>query len=104
MLYRDNKTAPRTVWLSSTAHAILGGAPCESPWVFPSPLTRRCLHPVTVGNISSCIKVEAELGMGTERQTAFRRLPSCQPEQRVRAERVAVVGILVTATASIAPP
>ncbi len=33
---RDSKTGPRTVWLSSTARAVLNDLPRTSPWVFPS--------------------------------------------------------------------
>ena len=45
-----NKNGLCTVWLSSTARAILDGTLHESVWVFTSPQTDRCLHPVTVGN------------------------------------------------------
>ena len=47
----DSKTGPRTVWLSSASRKILDSLPRESAWVFPSPRTGSCLHPVTVCNI-----------------------------------------------------
>ena len=57
----DSKNGPRTVWLSSAARGILDSLPRESAWVFPSPQTDSCLHPVTVGNIWSCMRAEASL-------------------------------------------
>ena len=40
LFLRDGKTGPRTVWLSSPAHAVLDGLPREGQWVFPSPQRR----------------------------------------------------------------
>ena len=35
----DSKTGPRTVWLSSAAHAVLDRVPRTASWMFPSPRT-----------------------------------------------------------------
>ena len=37
LFLRDSKTGPRTVWLSSSARALLDGLPRRGRWVFPSP-------------------------------------------------------------------
>ncbi|MCY3845115.1 MAG: site-specific integrase [Acidobacteria bacterium] len=61
LFLRDSKTGPRTVWLSSPARAILDGLPRAAAWVFPSPLTRGCLHAVTVGRSWHRVRAEADL-------------------------------------------
>ena len=58
----DSKSGPRTVWLSSAARAVLDGLPRKAAWVFPSPRTSRCIHPVTVGDTWRRLRAEAGLG------------------------------------------
>ena len=57
----DSKVGPRTVWLSSAARAILDALPRKKAWVFPSPYTGRCIHPVTVGDTWRLLRAEAGL-------------------------------------------
>ena len=57
----DSKVGPRTVWLSSAARAILDALPRKAAWMFPSPYTGRCIHPVTVGDAWRLLRAEAGL-------------------------------------------
>ena len=57
----DSKVGPRTVWLSSAAHAILDSLPRTSVWVFPSPRTDGFLHTVGVGKFWHRVRAEADL-------------------------------------------
>ena len=57
----DSKVGPRTVWLSSAARAILDALPRKAAWIFPSPYTGKCIHPVTVGDAWRRLRAEAGL-------------------------------------------
>ena len=61
LFLRDSKVGPRTIWLSSAARTILDGLPCETAWVFPSPLTNGCLNAVTVDRSWHRVRAEADL-------------------------------------------
>ena len=57
----DSKTGPRTVWLSSAAREVLNGLPRRAVWVFPSPITDRCLSTVSVIRVWHSVRAEADL-------------------------------------------
>ena len=57
----DSKVGPRTVWLSSTACAILDGLPHRAVWVFPSPRTDGCLNAATLACFWHRVRAEADL-------------------------------------------
>ena len=57
----DSKVGPRTVWLSSAARDVLDALPRKAAWVFPSPYTGRCIHPVSVGDTWRRLRAEAGL-------------------------------------------
>ena len=57
----DSKVGPRTVWLASTARAILDGVPRKAAWVFPSPRTDGCLAAETVWRVWHRVRAEAGL-------------------------------------------
>ena len=57
----DSKVGPRTVWLSSAAHAILDGLPRKTVWVFPSPRTDGHLSAAALDPIWNRVRAGADL-------------------------------------------
>ena len=61
LFLRDGKTGPRTVWLSSSARALLDGLPRLGIWAFPSPCRRGPISSMTFQNFWWRIREEAGL-------------------------------------------
>ena len=59
--FRDSKTGPRTVWLSSAARAVLDRVPQTASWMFPSPRTNGPLSHNGLGETWRRIREEADL-------------------------------------------
>ena len=57
----DSKTGPRTIWLSSAAHAILDRVPRTASWMFPSPRTNGPLSHNGLDETWRRIRDEADL-------------------------------------------
>ena len=57
----DSKTGPRTIWLSSAAHAILDRVPRTASWMFPSPRTNGPLSHNGLDETWRRIREEADL-------------------------------------------
>ena len=57
----DSKTGPRTIWLSSAAHAILDRVPRTASWMFPSPRTNGPLSHNGLDETWRQIREEADL-------------------------------------------
>ena len=57
----DSKTGPRTVWLSSAAHAVLDCVPRTASWMFPSPRTNGPLSHSGLDETWRRIREEADL-------------------------------------------
>ncbi len=57
----DSKTGPRMVWLSSPARSILDQQPRTSPWIFPSPRTRKSVDVTSVGSFWRHLRSKAGL-------------------------------------------
>ena len=61
LYFRDSKTGPRTVWLSSPSRAVLAGLPRTSRWVFLSPCADVPVSKATVGRFWHRVRSDSDL-------------------------------------------